>query len=350
MKEGWTYKRLGDLCRIRTGKLDANAADDDGLYPFFTCSVTPLRINKYAYDCECVLVAGNGDLNVKYYSGKFNAYQRTYIIESNDKNVLDVRYLYMFLSEHVTILRKKSIGAIIKYIKLGYLTEAKLLLPPISEQRAIVARLDSAFAQIDSLKANAEKQLSEARKLFQKALEEAMTPKEGWEEKTFGDIIRLQSGDNLPTKKIEEGEYPVFGGNGVAGFHKYFNKEGNIIVVGRVGALCGNVHYVETPFWLTDNGFEVIVNKDIDVEMKFLSRYLIYLDLGKYARQTAQPVISNASLRDVKVFVPPLSTQHSIVAHLDSLSSNVRALEEKLKKMKDECDALKQAMLREVFE
>ena len=59
MKKDWEIKRLGDYCKIRTGKLDANAACENGRYPFFTCSVTPLKINSYSFDCECVLVAGN---------------------------------------------------------------------------------------------------------------------------------------------------------------------------------------------------------------------------------------------------------------------------------------------------
>ena len=88
--------KLGELTKIKTGKLDANAADVDGLYPFFTCSKEPLKINKYSYDCECVLVAGNGDLNVKYYNGKFDAYQRTYIIEVIAGDRLLPRYLYYF--------------------------------------------------------------------------------------------------------------------------------------------------------------------------------------------------------------------------------------------------------------
>src|SRR5437867_11185334 len=98
--------KLGPLVRIRTGKLDANANDQNGHYPFCTCARAPLRISSYSYDCECVLVAGNGDLNVKYYSGKFDAYQRTYIIESLDAQRLNPRYLYRFLSEYVEELRR----------------------------------------------------------------------------------------------------------------------------------------------------------------------------------------------------------------------------------------------------
>ena len=134
--------RLGDYTYIKTGKLDANASSDNGRYPFFTCSKESLLIDTYSYDCECVLVAGNGDLNVKYYSGKFDAYQRTYIIESNNKEKLLVRYLYYFLDKYVETLREQSIGGVIKYIKLGNLTEAHIPLPPLDKQRKIVAGLD----------------------------------------------------------------------------------------------------------------------------------------------------------------------------------------------------------------
>ena len=134
--------RLGDYTYIKTGKLDANASSDNGRYPFFTCSKESLLIDTYSYDCECVLVAGNGDLNVKYYSGKFDAYQRTYIIESNNKEKLLVRYLYYFLDKYVETLREQSIGGVIKYIKLGNLTEAHIPLPLLDEQRKIAAVLD----------------------------------------------------------------------------------------------------------------------------------------------------------------------------------------------------------------
>lgn len=134
--------KLGTLTSIRTGKLDANASSENGKYPFFTCSKEPLRIDSYSYNCECVLVAGNGDLNVKYYDGKFDAYQRTYIIESTDKSKLLVKYLYFFLDIYVEVLRTKSIGGVIKYIKLGNLTDAMIPLPCIEEQEVIVDRLE----------------------------------------------------------------------------------------------------------------------------------------------------------------------------------------------------------------
>lgn len=132
------FVRVGDLTKIRTGKLDANAAVEGGQYPFFSCAAEPLWIDKYAYDCECVLIAGNGEFNVKYYNGKFEAYQRTYIVEATS-DALNVPYLYWFMSMYVDTLKRQSIGSVIKYIKLGNLTEAMIPLPSVEIQKQFVS-------------------------------------------------------------------------------------------------------------------------------------------------------------------------------------------------------------------
>ena len=145
------FVKLGSLVRIRTGKLDANAANEHGAYPFFTCSKTALRIDKYAYDCECVLVAGNGDLNVKYFKGKFEAYQRTYIIESLDHKRLFVKYLYHFLNVYIEKLRHMSTGGVIKFIKINNLTDAVIPLPDLDTQISLSKEFDLLSSLIDGI-------------------------------------------------------------------------------------------------------------------------------------------------------------------------------------------------------
>ena len=134
--------KIGNITKIKTGKLDANAATENGKYQFFTCSQHPLKISTYSYDCECILVSGNGDFNVKYYNGKFDAYQRTYIIENRDTHLLYMPYLYYFLSKYVDKLRNQAIGGVIKYIKLGNLTDAIIDLPNMDTQMKIAHKLD----------------------------------------------------------------------------------------------------------------------------------------------------------------------------------------------------------------
>lgn len=186
--------RLGDLVKIRTGKLDANAASEDGRYPFFTCAIQPLRINSYSYDCECILVAGNGDLNVKYYNGKFDAYQRTYIIECNDSTIIKCKYLYIFMSFYIDILRKNSIGGVIKYIKLGNLTEAVLELPDIKRQQELIEQ----FELLATLIARRKQQLSKLDQLvksrFIEMFGDAYLNTLAWDEKPLELIADIVSG------------------------------------------------------------------------------------------------------------------------------------------------------------
>lgn len=160
--------KLGALTKIQTGKLDANASSPNGEYPFFTCSKDTLRIDSYSYDCECVLLAGNGEINAKYYDGKFDAYQRTYIIQSNDKSLLLVPFLYRFMEQYVATLQAQAIGGVIKYIKMGNLTEADIVLPKMEVQDRFVA-----FAnQIDKSKFAVRRTLDKTQQLFDSLMQE----------------------------------------------------------------------------------------------------------------------------------------------------------------------------------
>ena len=127
-------KRLGDYVSVKTGKLDANASVEGGRYPFFTCAEKTLSIDTYAFDCNAVLLAGNGEFCVKHYDGKFNAYQRTYVIESKDESILSTKYLYAWLKDYANILKANAIGGVIKYIKLGDIINAQINLPSQDRQ------------------------------------------------------------------------------------------------------------------------------------------------------------------------------------------------------------------------
>ena len=144
---------LGEITKIRTGKLDANASSSDGRYPFFTCARDPLRIESFSYDTECVLLAGNGNFDVNYYSGKFDAYQRTYIIEALEEKQLFVPFLFRFMQGHSKKLLDQAIGGVIRYIKIGFLTQAPFLLPSLEEQKRIVAKVDELMTLCDEFEA-----------------------------------------------------------------------------------------------------------------------------------------------------------------------------------------------------
>ncbi|MDD4157233.1 MAG: restriction endonuclease subunit S [Candidatus Cloacimonetes bacterium] len=124
-KEGWKNCKLKDICIITTGKLDANAMVEDGKYIFFTCSKEIYKIDKFAFDCEALLIAGNGDIgDIKYYKGKFNAYQRTYVLYDFKFNIhYTMQYLLKHFNKEVMKGMQKSS---MPYIKLGLLQNAKI--------------------------------------------------------------------------------------------------------------------------------------------------------------------------------------------------------------------------------
>lgn len=137
---------LGDIVDIKTGKLNSNEAVKNGKYPFFTCSRDVFAIDKFAFDCEAILLAGNnasGDFNVKHYAGKFNAYQRTYVITVNNKNKVLYRYLYFQLLNSLKEFKEKSVGANTQFLKIGMIQEMQISLPSIQEQQTIVQKLDA---------------------------------------------------------------------------------------------------------------------------------------------------------------------------------------------------------------
>ena len=211
MKEGWTYKKIGDICDIKTGKLDANAASLNGVYPFFTCSKETLCIDRYSYDCECVLIAGNGDLNVKYYNGKFDAYQRTYIVTIKPQyKSISTYYLYKFFCKYIERLRQLSIGGVIKYIKLGNLTDACIPVPPIGEQERIVAELDLLQGIIEKKKEQLKAYDQLAQSIFYTTFGDPITNEKGWETQKLGKVSNLINGRAYKQNELlSEGKYKV---------------------------------------------------------------------------------------------------------------------------------------------
>ncbi len=166
-QEDWRYVLLGDICQIKTGRLDANAMDEDGIYPFFTCSKDIYRINRYSFDCEALLIAGNGDIgDVKYYNGKFDAYQRTYVMSEFTFNIKYVmQYLRLNFDKDVMKGMQKSS---MPYIKLDLLKKAKIYykVSAIESTVAILSTVDNEI-ELHQLKLS---ELKKQRKTLQQYL------------------------------------------------------------------------------------------------------------------------------------------------------------------------------------
>ena len=154
LPKGWAWCRLGDIVNIKTGKKDANYGDKDGKYPFFTCALLPIKCNNYSFDMEAILLPGNGANvgEVIYFKGKFEAYQRTYILNFS---IEYIRFFYYVLKAlWKKSLEGKQFGSSTNYIRLSNIEELILPLPPLKEQLRIVQKIENYFSFFDTIESN----------------------------------------------------------------------------------------------------------------------------------------------------------------------------------------------------
>ena len=213
--DAWTEKKAGELVTFRTGKLDSNAAEDGGKYPFFTCARQTYRINRYAFDTECVLLAGNnagGIFPLKYFSGKFNAYQRTYVIEPKDREELSTKYFYYYLRPLLKAFEQQATGVTTKFLTLKILYSFVVRLPPLLTQRKIAAILTAYDDLIETNKRRIALLEKMAEELYRECFVRMRFPghqntkfvkavPEGWEMRKIEKAFEF-TGGGTPSKKV----------------------------------------------------------------------------------------------------------------------------------------------------
>lgn len=391
MKKGWTYKKLGEVTTFQNGfafksslfrkdglpivrisSIQDEMIKEDDLVSFYP-SDYDANFDNYKILPNDILIAMSGGttgkLGINRSNKVFYQNQRVGVIREN-KKVLNHLFLYYFLHTKSEESLKIAAGAAQPNLSTAQIKAFVIPLPSLEEQQAIVSRLDAAFAQIDALKANAEKALGEAKALFQASLKEMLEPKEGWEEKKLEDITEVKDGTHDSPKYATEGIPFVTQKNiTINGFdllntkkitledHKRFYARSNVefgdIIIAMIGANRGMSCIVDTRevFSIKNVG---LIKKSDNINSKYLLFYLHSPAANAYVLNNsnggAQEFIGLKGLRNFPIQYPPLSEQHSIVATLDSLKSKVDSLQENYEKISKECDALKQAMLREIFE
>ena len=154
--ENWKWCYLQFLSQIKTGKKDANYGSENGRYLFFTCAAEPIRCDNYSFEGKAILLAGNGDIgNISLYDGKFEAYQRTYVLTITEE--ISTEYLYFYFKYRwVDYNTDKMFGTAIPYIRLGNLQNFPVPLAPAAEQQRIVDRIESLFTKLDEAKEKAQ--------------------------------------------------------------------------------------------------------------------------------------------------------------------------------------------------
>ena len=321
------WKKLGEVCEIKTGKLNANAKVENGRYLFFTTAKEISYIDEYAFEGESLLVAGNANIgDVKYYFGKFNAYQRVYVLQNF--NNINAIFLMHFMKKNLkNYLQSKKKQAAMTYIILKDLEEFQIPIPSLETQEKIVKILDKFTNHVTELQAELQarnKQYEYYRDML--LSEEYLNYKSrilfiennnSIKKCKLKDIAKITRGKRLVRSNLEEsGKYPVFQNSlKPLGYYHDKNFSGDKACVISAGA-AGEIFYREGDFWAADDVF--VIDSD-----SILNKYIYYFLLSKQSliktkvRKASVPRLSRDEIERLDIVFPNMELQNKVVEVLD---------------------------------
>lgn len=311
--------------------------------------------------------AWQGSMGVSPYSGIISPAYHVCAITNEDIH----RPYFHYLLRNVAYLpefARLSTGLRIGQWDLSFddFRNLPFLLPDKPEQERIAAILDTKCAEIDKVVEQTRATIEEYKKLKQAIITEAVTkgvrglrPMKpsgvewigdipvDWDKVALKYLCRMNAGDSLSSLDIlPTGDYPVYGGNGLRGFYSSTNCKGPIILIGRQGALCGNVHLVDGDFWATEHA--VITRFSTDIFMRYGYYLLIAMNLGQYVSPSAaQPGLSVSKISSITAVIPYISEQEEIATYLDTKCAEIDRIIEKKEQLIEELGSYKKSLIYE---
>ena len=289
------------------------------------------------------------------------------VMDSNQNK----RYLMYYLRAmaYKDVFMALSTGIRVRSCDLRWnkLSVFPFLIPKSHEQSAIAAYLDSQCAKIDEIIAQAKASIEDYKQWKASIIYEAVTKgldpnvemKDSgiewigrmpahWTAPALKHLCTMQAGKNLISEQIStSGRYPVYGGNGQRGYYSDYNVNGNFLLVGRQGALCGNVHCVSGKFWATEHA--VVTTPSKITNISYLYYLLIAMDLNQYASNSAaQPGLSVGNILTVKTLLPPIDEQVRISEFLDNCCPRIDEVITEKQSLIDDLESYKKSLIYEV--
>jgi type I restriction enzyme S subunit len=366
VKAGWNTKPLGELCDVIGGGTPPKDRPDyyGGDIPWATVrdmrtdiiTSTEHSITKEAVKASAtnIIPAGNVVIATRVGLGKVcllgqdtavNQDLRGIVPKSNKE--IDVNFLFAWFKSISEQIIAEGTGATVQGVKLPFIKGLAVSFPEMEEQHRIVTLLDEAFADIATAKANAEKNLQNARELFSSFVQSLfMTKEDGWFHTTIGEQLQLQRGFDITKDQQTEGTVPVVSSGGIKSYHDTSMVDGPGVVIGRKGTL-GKSFFLETSFWPHDTTLWV---KDFKGnEPKLVYHLLSSLDLKKLDSGAANPALNRNQVHPLKIWWPDSTKQSDLVAIIDSMSGETTRLHEIYRQKLTALDDLKKSLLHQAF-
>ena len=337
MKDGWEYKKLGELCDFQGGSqppknewskepktgyvrmlqirdFTQNAAD-------YIEYVKESKSLKYCNEDD-ILIGRYGASVGKILSGLSGAYNVA-IIKTIPRDIVNKNYIkFYFLSpyfQHNLFIVSQHRAAQAGFSK-DDIVDFQIPCPPLAEQERIVAELDLLNNIIEKKKSQLKEFDQLAQSIFYDMFGDPITNEKGWEVRKLGEVCLLKAGKAIRAAELKEktdNTFPCYGGNGIRGYINKVSHKKDLPIIGRQGALCGNVNYAKAPFYATEHA--VVVTPLIEMNIKWLYNELKLLQLEQYAHGVAQPGIAVSDLIPISFPLPPLPLQQEFAEKVEAI-------------------------------
>lgn len=373
MKEGWAIKGLLDVCKVYQPQTIATSKLIPGApYNVFGANGCIGKYDQYNHEEDEILLTCRGATcgNINRSTPKSWINGNAMVVHPISNDITKDFLMYVLKSIDFS---KVITGAAQPQITRVSLSPVTIPIPPLPEQERIVSLLDDEFAKIDAIKANAEKQLQDAKALFQSALKDYLTPKEGWEEKTLKEIGKTQTGctPSMSKKEFYNEEYMPFIKPSEINYDGLGGINYNTQMLSKLGAENGRVFQPYSIFMVCIGATisklgiserEISCNQQINVltpKDLYHSKFIYYamlnptfINLVKKEGTSAQatlPIISKGKWEQLKIKVPQYTDQLQIAEQLDKLSAKIKSLQSNFDTTVTLCNDLKQSILKDIF-
>lgn len=347
MNKNWDYGILNDAVLKESSNISLNKIEKEkGKYPVFGAKGFAKNVSFYQQEKEylAIIKDGAGIGRVSKHPAKSSVLATMqYILPKKNYDINFIKYFLESLD-----FENYRTGSTIPHIYYKDYKNAAFPLVSLSEQQQIVAILDQAFEAIDQAKANIEKNIRNAKELFQSKLNAIFSQRgEGWEEKRFKDVCVLQRGFDLPTRLREQGKYDLVTSSGITDSHSEFKVKGPGVVTGRSGSI-GNVFYIENNFWPLNTSLYI---KDFKNNLvKYVYYFIRAFDLSKYATGTGVPTLNRNFVHDEKVLsTNDINEQKRVFQLLDELESQTNFIIKQYQNQLYNVEDLKKSILQKAF-
>lgn len=376
LPENWCWTYFKSISTIQTGKKDANYGSDEGKYPFFTCAAESIRCHGYSFDCRAILLAGNGDINnISRYNGKFEAYQRTYVVKIAEPLCFDYIF-YWFKYRWFDFNKGKMFGTAIPYIRLGNLQEFPTPIPPLAEQQRIVDRIESLFAKLDEAKEKAQAVVDsfETRKaaILHKAFTGELTAKwreehgvsiDNWKTTRFDSVAAIRSNlvdpaeyqsfphiapDNIEKKTGVLLEYHTIAEDGVtSGKHRFYSGK---ILYSKIRPYLSKAVVVDFDGLCSADMYPIEAYQNARCLWYYMLSDEFLLQASTAGSRSVLPKINQKELSALTVHLPTNDREQEEIARiLDELFDKEQQTKEAAEIVLDQIDLMKKSILARAF-